>query len=95
MRAGLVVCDTTAAITAAFAIAAALFRRASTGEGETIDVSMLDCALCSMTSWMISNHLNAGHVPHPLGNHSHTSAPSGTFRTKDGVINLVSCRRNF
>jgi CoA:oxalate CoA-transferase len=89
-RAGLVVCDTTAAITAAFAIAAALFRRASTGEGEVIDVSMLDSSLATMTSWMISNHLNAGHVPKPLGNHSHTSAPSGTFRTKDGVINLVN-----
>jgi len=90
MRAGLVVCDTTAAITAAFAIAAALFRRASTGEGEVIDVAMLDCAVGSMTSWMISNYLNAGHVPRPLGNHSHTSAPSGTFRTADGVINLVN-----
>ena len=90
MRAGLVVCDTTAAITAAFAIAAALFRRASTGEGEVIDVSMLDASLASMTSWMISNYLNAGHVPQPLGNHSHTSAPSGTFRTRDGVINLVN-----
>ena len=89
-RAGLVVCDTTAAITAAFAIAAALFRRANTGEGEVIDVSMLDSSLATMTSWMISNHLNAGHVPKPLGNHSHTSAPSGTFRTKDGVINLVN-----
>jgi formyl-CoA transferase len=90
MRAGLVVCDTTAAITAAFAIAAALFRRASTGEGEVIDVSMLDASLASMTSWMMSNHLNAGHAPKPLGNHSHTSAPSGTFRTRDGVINLVN-----
>jgi crotonobetainyl-CoA:carnitine CoA-transferase CaiB-like acyl-CoA transferase len=90
MRAGLVVCDTTAAITAAFAIAAALYRRATTGEGEVIDVSMLDASLASMTSWMISNHLNAGHVPKPLGNHSHTSAPSGTFRTRDGVINLVN-----
>ena len=90
MRAGLVVCDTTAAITAAFAIAASLFRRASTGEGEIIDVSMLDSSLATMTSWMISNHLNAGHIAKPLGNHSHTSAPSGTFRTKDGVINLVN-----
>lgn len=89
-RAGMVVCDTTAAITAAFAIAAALFRRANTGEGEVIDVSMLDSSLASLTSWMMSNYLNAGYVPKPLGNHSHTSAPSGTFRTKDGVINLVN-----
>ena len=30
-------------ITAAFAIAAALFRRERSGEGELIDVSMLEC----------------------------------------------------
>ena len=90
MRAGLVVCDTTAAITAAFAIAAALVKRNATGEGEIIDVAMLDSSLASMTAWMISNYLNAGHVPHPLGNHSHTSAPSGTFRTGDGLLNIVN-----
>jgi CoA:oxalate CoA-transferase len=90
MRAGMVVCDTTAALTAAFAIAAALVRRNATGEGETIDVSMLDCALASMGAWMVSNYLNAGHIPEPLGNHSHTAAPSGTFRTRNGLINLVN-----
>ncbi len=89
-KAGLVVCDTTAAITAAFAIAAALVRRAATGEGETIDVSMLDSSLGSMASWAISNYLNAGNVPKPIGNHSQTSAPSGTFRTGDGPLNIVN-----
>jgi CoA:oxalate CoA-transferase len=86
----LVVCDTTAAITAAFAIAAALVRRGITGEGETIDVSMLDCALASMTSWVISNYLNGGYEARPIGNHSQTSAPSGTFRTGDGPLNIVN-----
>lgn len=90
VKAGLVVCDTTAAITAAFAIAAALVKRNATGEGETIDVSMLDCALGSMTAWVISNYLNAGHAAKPLGNHSQTSAPSGTFRTADGPLNIVN-----
>ena len=90
VKAGLVVCDTTAAITAAFAIAAALVRRAATGEGETIDVSMLDCALSSMTSWVISNYLNGGYEARPIGNHSQTSAPSGTFRTGDGPLNIVN-----
>ncbi|MDR3532053.1 MAG: CoA transferase [Rhodopila sp.] len=90
MKAGLVVCDTTAAITAAFAIAAALVRRNATGEGEIIDVSMLDCALASMSSWVISSYLNAGYVPKPIGNHSQTSAPSGTFRTGDGPLNIVN-----
>jgi crotonobetainyl-CoA:carnitine CoA-transferase CaiB-like acyl-CoA transferase len=90
VKAGLVVCDTTAAITAAFAIAAALVRRNATGEGETIDVSMLDCALSSMTSWVISNYLNGGYEARPIGNHSQTSAPSGTFRTGDGPLNIVN-----
>ncbi len=90
VKAGLVVCDTTAAITAAFAIASALVRRASTGEGETIDVSMLDSSLGSIGAWVISNYLNAGNVPKPIGNHSQTSAPSGTFRTGDGPLNIVN-----
>jgi len=90
IKAGLVVCDTTAAITAAFAIAAALVKRNATGEGEIIDVSMLDCALTSMTSWVISNYLNAGYAAQPVGNHSQTSAPSGTFRTGNGLLNIVN-----
>ena len=90
MKAGLVVCDTTAAITAAFAIAASLVRRNAIGEGEIIDVSMLDCALASMSSWVISNYLNGGYAPEPIGNHSQTSAPSGTFRTGDGPLNIVN-----
>lgn len=90
VKAGLVVCDTTAAITAAFAIAASLVKRNATGEGEIIDVSMLDCALASMTSWVISNYLNAGYAAQPVGNHSQTSAPSGTFRTGDGPLNIVN-----
>lgn len=90
VKAGLVVCDTTAAITAAFAIAAALVRRGTTGEGETIDVSMLDSSLGSISAWVISNYLNAGNIPKPIGNHSQTSAPSGTFRTGDGPLNIVN-----
>jgi crotonobetainyl-CoA:carnitine CoA-transferase CaiB-like acyl-CoA transferase len=90
VKAGLVVCDTTAAITAAFAIAAALVKRNATGEGEVIDVSMLDCALASMSSWVISNYLNAGYAAQPVGNHSQTSAPSGTFRTGDAPLNIVN-----
>ncbi|HTB46421.1 MAG TPA: CoA transferase, partial [Acetobacteraceae bacterium] len=90
VKAGLVVCDTTAAITAAFAVAAALVKRNATGAGEVIDVAMLDCAFASMASWVISNYLNAGYAARPIGNHSQTSAPSGTFRTGDGPLNIVN-----
>jgi len=89
-RAGYIVCDTMAAITAAFAVCAALYRREKTGEGEMIDVSMLDASLASMASWPISNFLNARKVPVPMGNESHTASPSGTFRTGKGLLNIVN-----
>jgi CoA:oxalate CoA-transferase len=89
-RAGYIVCDTMAAMTAAFAIAAALYRRQKTGEGELIDVSMLDASLATMASWPVSNYLNAGKVPLPMGNENHTAAPSGTFSTGDGLLNIVN-----
>ena len=89
-RAGLTVCDATAAITAAFAICAALYRRSNDGAGEMIDVSMLDASLASMGAWMISNHLNTGDVPIPRGNENPSSSPSGTFRARDGLINIVN-----
>jgi CoA:oxalate CoA-transferase len=89
-RAGYVVCDTTAAITAAFAICAALYRRTQSGSGEHIDVSMLDCALTTMAVWPIANYLNAGFDPQPVGNDNPTASPSGTFKTGDGLINIVN-----
>lgn len=89
-RAGYIVCDTMAAVTAAFAVCAALYRREKSGQGEMIDVSMLDSALATMASWPVSNFLNAGKVPVPMGNHSHTASPSGTFRTGKGLLNIVN-----
>lgn len=90
IRAGYVVCDTMAAITAAFAISAALYRKQKSGNGEMIDVSMLDASLASMASWPISNYLNADRVPLPQGNENPSSSPSGAYRTGDGLLNIVN-----
>ncbi len=90
MRAGYVVCDTTAAITAAFAVCAALYRREKSGTGEMIDVSMLDSSLASMASWTVSNYFNANQIPVPRGNENPTASPSGTYRTGDGLLNIVN-----
>jgi crotonobetainyl-CoA:carnitine CoA-transferase CaiB-like acyl-CoA transferase len=85
-----VVCDTTAAITAAFAVCAALYRREKSGTGEMIDVSMLDSSLASMASWVVSNFFNASQIPVPRGNENPTASPSGTYRTGDGLLNIVN-----
>jgi crotonobetainyl-CoA:carnitine CoA-transferase CaiB-like acyl-CoA transferase len=89
LRVGYPVADTLGGITAAFAIASALVRRLRTGEGAFIDVSMLDSALVSM-GWVVSNYLIAGSEPQPIGNENFTAAPSGTFRTKDGLLNIAA-----
>jgi len=89
MRVGYPVADTIGGINAAFAISAALVRRAATGEGAFIDVSMLDCMLTSM-GWVVSNYLIAGQPPLPMGNDNFTAAPSGTFATGDGLINIAA-----
>lgn len=89
LRVGYPVADTISGITAAFAIASALVRRQASGEGAFIDVSMLDSALVTM-GWVISNYLIAGVEPQPHGNDNFTAAPSGTFRTGDGLLNIAA-----
>jgi len=89
LRVGYPVCDTVGGITAALAVCAALVDARVSGRGRMIDVSMLEAALASM-GWVVSNYLNAGVVPIPMGNENFTAAPSGTFRTADGLLNIAA-----
>ena len=89
LRVGFPVADTIGGITAAFAIAAALFRRDRSGHGEFIDVSMLEATLITM-GWAVSNWLIAGVTPEPMGNENMTASPSGTFKTAAGLLNIAA-----
>jgi crotonobetainyl-CoA:carnitine CoA-transferase CaiB-like acyl-CoA transferase len=89
LRVGYPIADTIGGLTAAFAIAAALHRRRVSGDGETIDVSMLEATLVTM-GWVVSNLLIAGVAPAPMGNDNMTASPSGTFRTGDGLLNIAA-----
>ena len=89
LRAGFPVCDTIGGMAAAFAIAAALAGKARSGEGCMIDVSMLESTLASM-GWVVSNYLATGKPPQPMGNENMTAAPSGTFRTAQGLLNIAA-----
>ncbi|MEU5640066.1 CaiB/BaiF CoA transferase family protein [Streptomyces milbemycinicus] len=92
LRSGFPVADTLGGMAAAYAIAAALVRRARTGEGALLDVSMLEAALTAM-GWVTSNYLITGSEPHPMGNENFTAAPSGTFATADGYLNIAANRQ--
>ena len=89
LRAGYPVADTLGGMVGAFAIAAALVRAKTTGQGATLDVSMLESMLSAL-GWPVSNWLTAGVEPRPAGNENMTAAPSGTFRTGEGLLNIAA-----
>jgi crotonobetainyl-CoA:carnitine CoA-transferase CaiB-like acyl-CoA transferase len=86
LRVGYPVADTVGGLTAAMAISAALN---APERGGFIDVSMLESLIATM-GWAVSNWLIAGQRPTPNGNENLTSAPSGTFTTGDGPINIAA-----
>jgi len=89
LRAGFPVCDTVGGLNAAFAIMAALFHRERSGKGQLIDIAMLD-SIMPLMGWVAANLLIAGQKPVPMGNDNFTAAPSGTFKTKDGYMNVAA-----
>lgn len=89
LRCGFPVCDTVGGLNAAFSIMAALFNREKTGEGHFIDIAMLD-SIMPLMGWVAANLLIGGQQPQLLGNDNFTAAPSGTFKTQDGYINIAA-----
>lgn len=89
LRAGFPVCDTVGGLNAAFAIMAALYYREKTGEGQFIDIALLD-SIMPLMGWVAANLLIGGQQPVLLGNDNFTAAPSGTFVTKDGYVNIAA-----
>ena len=70
----------------AFALASALFQRERTGQGQRIDMAMLDVAMILMASHL-TGYLRNGKHPSPSGN-KHPHATNSAYRTKDGLVML-------
>jgi len=89
LRAGFPVCDTVGGLNAAFAVMAALFHRERTGEGQSIDIALLD-SIMPLMGWVAANLLIGHEQPVLMGNDNFTAAPSGTFLTQDGHVNIAA-----
>jgi CoA:oxalate CoA-transferase len=89
LRAGFPVCDTVGGMNAAFALMAALYHREKTGEGQFIDIALLD-SIMPLMGWVVANLMIGGQDPVLMGNDNFTAAPSGVFKTKDGYINIAA-----
>lgn len=89
LRAGFPVCDTVGGLNAAYSIMVALYHREKTGQGQFIDVAMLD-SIMPLMGWVAANLLIGGKQPVLMGNDNFTAAPSGTFVTNNGYINIAA-----
>jgi len=84
-RVGIPIADLTAGLWAAISINAALRHREVTGQGQHLDISLLDTQV-SMLSIQGSSYLISGEVPGLLGNAHPSIVPYQVFPTKDGNI---------
>lgn len=82
--------DYATGLNAAFAVMAGLAERARTGEGQVVDVSMLDTTLNLMASNVSSVATTGNDLPR-LGNEAASRSPSsGCFVTSDGVKLMIA-----
>jgi crotonobetainyl-CoA:carnitine CoA-transferase CaiB-like acyl-CoA transferase len=85
MKMGVAFSDVFAGLHAVIGIQAALFHREKTGEGQHIDISLLDSQVAVLANQAL-NYLVGGKVPGRLGNAHPNIVPYQTFETKDGHI---------
>ncbi len=88
MKTGVAISDVMCGMYAGTAILAALRHRDQTGQGQYIDMSLLD----SQVAWLVNqglDYLTTGHVPQRYGNAHPNIVPYQAFQAADGFIILA------
>lgn len=88
-RVGVPIIDITSGMFAATAILAALRARDQTGEGQLVDISLLDTGVALLTN-VASNYLVGGMEPRRLGNAHPNITPYEAFRARDRWFALAA-----
>ena len=89
VRVGSSIADLSAALFGAVGILAALQRASRTGEGQQIDISMLDCQVALLEN-ALARYAVSGEVPQPLGSRHPAITPFQFFAVSDGHIVLAA-----
>ena len=92
MRTGIALTDVVTGLYATTAIVAALYHRLNTGEGQYLDLALMDGAMAANGHLAVGYLLN-GALPQRAGNANPIGAPSGVFPTRDGFI-IVAAGNN-
>lgn len=88
-KVGVAVTDIFTGVYAATGILAALIQRGRTGEGQQVDMALLDVATSIMANQAL-NYLTSGRVPGLMGNAHPNLAPYAVFDCKDGWLILAT-----
>ena len=94
MRAGIPIGDLGGGMFAVMGIQAAIIDRASSGLGQNVDISMLDCQI-SMLNYMATMQTMSGIIPEPIGNSHFVHMPYNSFLTKDYPIVIAAVGDQF
>jgi len=84
-KVGVAVGDLFAGLHAAVAVLAALCHRDRTGQGQRIEVPLLETTIALLAN-QAANYLIGGQVPEPLGNHHPNIAPYGAYACAGGAV---------
>jgi CoA:oxalate CoA-transferase len=85
LRPGVSYGDIAAGLFLCIATLAALEERHKSGEGQYVDISMLDCQVAVQENAFV-RYLNTGEIPHAIGTRHPVITPFQTFETSDGSI---------
>ena len=85
MKSGIAISDLLTGMYATSAILAALEHRHVSGEGQYIDMSLLDC-IVSINSYQAINYFLSGKIPERMGNAHSNMVPYQVFRCSEGDI---------
>lgn len=95
MKIGVAMVDILTGLYSAISIEAALLEREKSGEGQKIDMSLMDTAVSSLAN-VASNYLMSGTIPGRLGNDHPNIVPYSKFKARDGeMIIAVGNNRQF
>lgn len=92
-RVGVSICDYATGIAAALGVNEALVRRAATGEGSAVRVSLFD-VLAELMSVPLLQHDYTGAGPERVGLAHPSIAPYGGFTTRDGATLVISVQNH-
>jgi crotonobetainyl-CoA:carnitine CoA-transferase CaiB-like acyl-CoA transferase len=93
MKSGLSLIDILTGLYLSSAVLAALRHRDRTGEGQYLDVSLLDCGIASLSHYA-ENYLISGEVPVRRGNGGFGGIPSQAFACADGKLIFIVATTN-